>query len=193
MSDTNKSIIKSYLAGKGLSMKAIAGVMGNIQQESNFDTTATNSSSGAYGLFQWLRSRKTALQNYAKSVNKDVSDITTQLDFFWHELNTTQKATLTALEKNYATAGKYAEVFENKFERSGGSGMTNRKNYAENIYLELASGIDTDIMQTNPINTNSGGLTWWGDIVKVVFVLLLIVTGVIFGAVSINSTVEEFV
>lgn len=189
---TNKQIVRDYLSEKGFNDLAIAGIMGNIQQESNFDTTATNSSSGAYGLFQWFGIRKTALQNYAKKNNSDVSNINTQLDFFWEELNTTEKATLQAMNKKYLTAGKYAEVFESTFERSGKSALKNRKEYAEQIWLENASGVNLDNVQMNPITKgNNWGLTWWGDIVKVVFILLLIVAGVVMGVLSINTTVDE--
>ena len=188
---TNKSIIRDYLNEKGFSELAIAGIMGNIQQESNFETTATNSSSGAYGLFQWLGSRKTGLENYAKNNNSDVSDIHTQLDYFWYELQTTESATLKAMNKKYLTAGKYAEVFESTFERSGGSAIAERKSYAEQIWLENASGVSTETLDTAIHGTNNSGLKWWGDIVRVVFVLLLILGGVILGAISINGTVQE--
>ena len=41
------------------------------------------------------------------------------------------------------------------------------------------------------LGSNNWGLTWWGDIVRVVFILLLILGGVIMGAISINGTVQE--
>ena len=110
---SNKEIIENFLRSKGLNDKAIAGVMGNIQQESNFSTTATNSGSGAYGLFQWLGSRKTGLENYARSTGGSKDDITTQLNYFWHELETTESKTKSILlNSNFDSASEYAEAFE---------------------------------------------------------------------------------
>ena len=193
MSEVNKSIVQSFLQSKGLNNKAIAGVMGNIQQESNFNATATNSSSGAYGLFQWLGSRKTALMNYAESTGSNVSDVNTQLDFFWNELQTTQKKTMTVLTSDYDTASEYAEAFEKSFERSGGSALEKRKTYAETYYSQMSSGseIVTGSGVSSVSKSNKIGLQWWGDVVKVVLILLLIVIGVLMGVLSVNTTVQE--
>ena len=194
MSEVNKSIVQSFLQSKGLNNKAIAGVMGNIQQESNFETTATNSSSGAYGLFQWLGSRKTALLNYAESVGTGASNINTQLDFFWNELETTESKTKNVLlNSNYSTASEYAEAFEKSFERSGGSALEKRKNYAESYYNQIGDGTNTVISSgsTSVRKNSSIGLEWWGDVVKVVLILLLIGAGVLMGVLSVNSTVQE--
>ena len=187
---TNQEIIEKYLRGKGLNDKAIAGVMGNIQQESNFSTTAINSSSGAYGLFQWLGTRKTALQKYAAQKGTSTSDIYTQLDFFWEELNTTESKTKTVLlESNYNTPSQYAIAFEESFERSGGSANAKRQQYAESIYSNLVGGvIDSDTTITNTTKKSSIGLTWWGDIVKVVFAILLLVAGVVFIGMGVTSS-----
>lgn len=196
MSEVNKSIVQSFLQSKGLNNLAIAGVMGNIQQESNFNTTATNSSSGAYGLFQWLGSRKTNLMNYAEKVGSVASDIQTQLDFFWQELQTTEKRTLNVLTgSNYSTASEYAEAFERTFERSGGSALEKRKSYAESYYNQMGEGTTTSTNTgvSSVRKANAIGLEWWGDIVKVVLILLLIAIGVLMGVLSVNSTVQEMI
>ena len=194
MSEVNKNIVQSFLQSKGLNNKAIAGVMGNIQQESNFDTTATNSKSGAYGLFQWLGSRKNSLMNYANSVGSSASDVNTQLDFFWNELETTEKKTMSVLRSgNYGTAGEYAEAFERSFERSGGSALSKRKSYAETYYNQMDTGVETDVISEvkSVRKSNAIGLEWWGDVVKVVLILLLIVIGVLMGIFSVKSTASE--
>ena len=200
MSEVNKNIVQSFLQSKGLNNKAIAGVMGNIQQESNFETTATNSGSGAYGLFQWLGSRKTNLLNYAESTGRGASDIQTQLDFFWNELETTESKTKKVLlNSNYSSASEYAEAFEKSFERSGGSALEKRKNYAESYYNQIGNGTGTGTETVinsgvkSVRKSSSIGLEWWGDVVKVVLILLLIVVGVLLGVLSVNSTVQEIV
>lgn len=196
---SNKEIVENFLRSKGLNDKAIAGVMGNIQQESNFSTTATNSGSGAYGLFQWLGSRKTGLQNYANSTGGSVSDITTQLNYFWHELETTESKTKNVLlNSNYATAGEYAEAFESSFERSGGSALSKRKSYAESIYSGFStttSGVTTSTSSNKTTSnfisdtiTSAIGLDWWGDIVVVLFAIILLVMGATFVGLAITSS-----
>lgn len=188
---SNKEIIEKYLRNKGLNDKAIAGVMGNIQQESNFSPTATNRSSGAYGLFQWLGGRKKGLQSYAKSVGKSAGNIYVQLDYFWKELTTTEKKSLEVLQStNYTSPSDYAVAFERTFERSGGSALTKRKSYAETIYKNLVGGtISTDsstgISAETPRTDN--GVKWWGDIVITVFAIMLVIMGVVFVGLAITS------
>jgi len=188
---SNKEIIEKYLRGKGLNDKAIAGVMGNIQQESNFSPTATNRSSGAYGIFQWLGSRKTGLQEYAKSVGKSAGNIYVQLDYFWKEINGSEKKTLNVLTSDeYKSPSDYAVAFERTFERSGGSALTKRKSYAESIYKSLVGGtIDTDsdtgISAETPRTDN--GVKWWGDIVITIFAIMLVVMGVVFIGLAVTS------
>jgi hypothetical protein len=193
----NKEIIENYLRDKGLNDKAIAGVMGNIQQESNFSTTATNSRSGAYGLFQWLGSRKRGLENYAKVTGRSKDDINTQLDYFWNELETTESKTKSILfDSNYNSAGEYAKAFEKTFERSGGSALAKRQTYAENIYNNMnnkTTGTGFDSTTSSGFSGTSGkisesiGLEWWGDIVVVLLAIILLIMGVTFIGLSITS------
>ena len=187
----NKEIVWNFLLSKGLTEEAAAGVMGNIQQESNFNTEATNSTSGAYGLFQWLGGRKTGLQQYAREQGKDVSDINLQLDYFWKELNSTEKSTLNALKEPAGRASDYAYTFEQKFERSGGSALESRQTNAELILAEMTgtvfNGSETLEMH-KAAKGNALGLEWWGDVIKVVLILLLLVGGVVLFALSFNFT-----
>lgn len=186
----NEQTVYNFLAGKGLSADAIYGVMANIKAESNFSTTAKNYQSGAYGLFQWKGSRKTALQEYTKERGTNESDIQTQLDFFWHELETSESKTKAVLTSRYDTAEEYAELFESTFERSGGSNLTARKMYASKYATELRDSGSREFSTGEGRATKeleSKELTWWGDIVKVVIILFLIIGGVIFIALSIGG------
>lgn len=83
--DTIQEKIWSYFLSKGYSKEAIAAIMGNIAQESGYNTNAENSI-GAYGLVQWLNERRTALENYAASKGTSPSDLLTQLEFIDKEL-----------------------------------------------------------------------------------------------------------
>lgn len=144
--------IWSFFNSKGLSDSAVAGIMGNLKLESRLDPSALNKSSGAYGLAQWLGSRKKALQNYARSVGKNVNDITTQLEFLWKELNSTEKRTLNWLSSNpNASASEAAKMFEKLFERSGGAAINKRVSYANDFYNQfqgMSSKINAENLQS---------------------------------------------
>lgn len=163
-SGDTKNTVWNFLKGKGLSDEQAAGIMGNIQQESNFNSSSLNSSSGAFGLFQWLGGRKTNLENYARSKGKDPSDVTTQLEYFWSEIeNGGQYNTLDKL-KATNSAGDAATSFEKSFERSGGSAMDKRINYANTIYSQYkGKGIINDSSTTTNSSVNTG--TGWQRLV----------------------------
>lgn len=78
--------IFAFLSSAGYSDAGAAGIMGNMFAESGLNTKATNPSSGAYGLCQWLGGRKTALLNYARGKGKNSYDLQTQLEFFQKEM-----------------------------------------------------------------------------------------------------------
>ena len=192
---TNKEVIWSFLRSKGLSEEAAAGVMGNIQQESNFNPESTNSKSGAYGLFQWTGGRKAGLKSYAKSQGKSASDINVQLDYFWKELNGSEKSTMGVVTNDsYSSASEYAKAFESSYERSGGSAVSKRQTYAEKILAEFhgTQYHDTSsVIQSASGSSDHLGLKWWGDVVKVVLILLLIVGGVVFFSLSFNFDLPD--
>ena len=191
----NKQIVWNYLLSKGLSEEAAAGVMGNIQQESNFDPENVNKSSGAYGLFQWLGSRKTDLQQYAKEMGKDASNIYVQLDFFWKEMNSTHKSALNALKEPAGRPEDYAYSFEQKFEKSGGSALEKRQTYAALILGEMTGTVwnGSETLELHKAAKAKGvlGLDWWGDVIKVVVIILLLIGGVILFGLSFNFTPND--
>jgi Phage tail lysozyme len=138
--------IWNFFADKGFSSSAIAGVMGNLQQESGLDPTAVNPTSGAFGIGQWLGGRKTNLKNYAKETGGDMNSLETQLNFLWKELNGGESTTKSILDKNggldalkNASTSKATELFEKAFERSGGDAMGKRHDYASNFYDKYAN------------------------------------------------------
>ena len=112
----SKQIIWNYFKEKGFTDCGIAGLMGNIQAESNFKSTnlqnngnkALNMTDEQYtaavdkgtysrdmfqndkygfGLVQWTwHSRKAKLFDYAKKCKKSIGDLQMQLDFMYSEL-----------------------------------------------------------------------------------------------------------
>lgn len=90
--DTYEEQAWSYFLGKGFNKKAIAGVMGNLQQESGINPTTIqgNGRGPGTGLVQWGDSmdggRWNALEKWAKAEGKDKWDMQTQLDYLWLEM-----------------------------------------------------------------------------------------------------------
>ena len=77
--------IYNFLLSKGVSTAGASAILGNIQEESNFEAKATNTN-GGNGLCQWKNDRFKNLQAWAKSNDKVWTDVTTQLEFMWSEL-----------------------------------------------------------------------------------------------------------
>lgn len=139
--DSNVYRAYNYFIGKGLTPEQSAGIVGNFAQESTvrLDSTIENNI-GAFGIAQWLGSRRKDLETFAKENNKKASDFDLQLDFTWHELNTTEKRAFNKL-KEARTPTQAAEIFVNKFERSGekkgDSGFDRRVKYAKQFYNQF--------------------------------------------------------
>ena len=82
-----------YFVNKGLTKAQAAGLVGNLMRESGMNIGATNPNSGAYGLSQWLGSRKTRLfRRYGYHPTFEQ-----QLDYIWDELNTSHRRGLQML------------------------------------------------------------------------------------------------
>lgn len=144
---TNAERIWNFLTGKGFSPAAAAGILGNLQQESGLDPTAVNSSSGAFGIGQWLGGRKTNLFNFAQQRGLDPKSLEAQLEFMWHELQGGDPTTANLLQKygglsslmDATDPASSARIFEKAFERSGGSRMDKRVQYAQDFYNQFGT------------------------------------------------------
>lgn len=102
--DSGKQINPSLIYAElkkvlGYDDQAIAGVMGNLYQESRFNPTATNVSGGDYGLAQW-KVRKPNLLKWLSDNKLDKTSYTAQIQFLKHELDTVFKYTNANLKTN---------------------------------------------------------------------------------------------
>lgn len=116
-----KEKIWKFLKAKGLSDDQASAIMGNLQQESNLDPNAVNGDSGAFGIAQWLGSRKTGLDSFAKSKGKKSNDLDVQLDYLWKEMSSGYDSDMlkqAGWGKN-ASLEKNANAFAYGFERMG--------------------------------------------------------------------------
>lgn len=78
--EKNARAIADFLVKEGYKKPAIAALLGALQQESQLIPTSENEI-GAYGIAQWLASRRRNLEDYAKSKGKNKSDLSLQIDF----------------------------------------------------------------------------------------------------------------
>lgn len=152
----NAQRIWDYLSSKGLGSSAIAGIMGNIQQESGFMPDRVQGSGvktapeitvdgeTGYGLCQWTyKTRQQALKDFAASRGKPSSDLETQLDFMLHEVNQSDSGLLGRMSK--MDPHRAAAEFHDSFERSAddAAGVAKRGANAQEIFRKQGRGITT--------------------------------------------------
>ena len=146
----NAKIVWDFLQSKGLNNIACAAVMGNIERESHFDSSAVQDNKDGHGLCQWSGTRRTALLNKAQTNRKHWSDINFQLNFMWEELITTHKSALKELQS--ATDVEKATIaFEKSYEKSSVKVLEERVQYANYWYKTFK---DSDTNNSNNITVN---------------------------------------
>lgn len=118
----NAKSICLTLKNSGFTNAQIGAIMANLYSESGFSPLAVNSSSGAYGIAQWLGGRKTALLSMANYQSLEV-----QLAFLLNELNTSEASAYQHLLSSGNDANVLTGVFCNKFERPGQNTCTSRQ------------------------------------------------------------------
>lgn len=124
---TNAEKAFNFFTDKGLSKAQAAGIVGNLIQENpNFDTNKFGDGGNSRGIAQWNGPRRHALNAWEA---KNGTGMKSQLEFMWHELNTTERGALRALQRTQ-TPGEAARVFSQKYERPGTPVMSNRVRHA---------------------------------------------------------------
>lgn len=118
-----------------------SGILGNFQMESSMDPTAVNPSSRASGLAQWLGSRFTALEAYAREQNKTWEDVEAQLGYLKVEMDGSELRGL--VNRGFAdvtTASEAAVVWVHAFERPGAHEIAaeRRSGYAEEFFQRFS-------------------------------------------------------
>lgn len=106
----NIEAILRFFTGKGLSLAAASGFVGNMTQESRVNPRAVQPGKIAqddnyqpvngtgFGLVQWTYTdRQAPLVALARSTNRNTTDMSLQLDYVWQELNAGYQQTLSKL------------------------------------------------------------------------------------------------
>jgi hypothetical protein len=131
--EKRRQAMMDYLIKKeGLTPQQAAGVVGNAMWETGgtLDPESINPKGGAFGLFQWLGSRKKALiAQYGPNPTLDQ-----ELSFLSEELHGSEGNSLTALRAT-SNVDDAATSFNSTFERSGDTGsiLNNRVIAAQRV------------------------------------------------------------
>jgi TP901 family phage tail tape measure protein len=130
----------NYMISLGTRPAIAAGFLGNFQQESSMKSGNENSI-GAYGLAQLLGKRKTEYAAFSEQRGRSLDDAFNQIDFFFKELNTTEKHAASMIAKS-KTAAQAAYAVSHFYERAGKDETNDnaRIGYA-NYYLKKFASI----------------------------------------------------
>lgn len=102
-----------------------AGTVGNLIQESGLKTGIKGDGGKALGLAQWHPDRQKGLKALADSRGVDITDLDTQLEYIWQELNTTEKKALDSLS-NVRSISEATTNFMKNFERPNSNPKINK-------------------------------------------------------------------
>lgn len=154
--NTNQEIIWNFFLEKGFSTKSIAGIMGNLAQESSYNpkTIQGGGRGPGTGLAQWGDDadggRWNQLEAWASKNGKDKWAIETQLDWLWIEMNDSYHTGLfgyylkeyghspgndpLAVFKKLNNISDAMHVFELTIERAGSKHYERRMKFANEAY-----------------------------------------------------------
>lgn len=157
----------NFLIEQGYSEIAVAGLMGNIHQESGGFNPAIVENGGSgegIGLIQWSFGRRDKLESYAQARGKDWSDVELQLDYLLMELqggsqyaedgwNGNRQAQVAW--ENASTTEEAATIFCDEFERPNEKWkrLDVRKSWAAKYYEQFQGTYDP-----NASSVQSGSL-----------------------------------
>ena len=107
----NELILKIWdtAVSNGYNEGQAAAMLGNWYAESRFVTSAKNPSSGALGLCQWLGSRYTQIETYARVCNTNIYDENMQIRFAFMELDWDNTYSFATCQWMHVTAYKKSE------------------------------------------------------------------------------------
>lgn len=149
--ENNATEFYGYFNSKGFTIESIAGMLGNLQQESNINPgmKQTASASSGWGLIQWTPSSN--LTGYASAYGTDWSNGEIQTQLMWDEIiNGYGGQWIPKPSHGYGYTGaefsKLTDVAEAckaylyERERAGTEALSNRLTYANNWY-EYLTGV----------------------------------------------------
>lgn len=169
--ENNATEFYGYFNSKGFTIESVAGMLGNLQQESNINPgmKQTASASSGWGLIQWTPSSN--LTDYATAHGSDWATGEIQTQLMWDEIingyggQWIPKPSLgygyTGAEFSQLTdVAEACKAYLYERERAGVEALTKRLTYANNWY-EYLTGVTPPTPPTPPTPTKRKRMPLW--------------------------------
>ena len=169
--ENNATEFYGYFNSKGFTIESVAGMLGNIQQESNINPgmKQTASASSGWGLIQWTPSSN--LTDYATAHGSDWATGEIQTQLMWDEIingyggQWIPKPSLgygyTGAEFSQLTdVAEACKAYLYERERAGVEALDKRLTYASNWY-EYLTGVTPPTPPTPPTPTKRKRMPVW--------------------------------
>lgn len=169
--ENNATEFYGYFNSKGFTIESVAGMLGNLQQESNINPgmKQTASASSGWGLIQWTPSSN--LTDYATAHGSDWATGEIQTQLMWDEIinryggQWIPKPSLgygyTGAEFSQLTdVAEACKAYLYERERAGTEALTKRLTYANNWY-EYLTGVTPPTPPTPPTPTKRKRMPVW--------------------------------
>ncbi len=136
--NANDQAAYNFFVGKGLTNFQAAGIVGNLDQESNVNPLAVQQGGPGRGIAQWSAGGRWDTDNndnavaYANQQKLSVWSLQLQLEFTWYELQTFSGYGLAALKKS-ANVTDATIAFQTDFEGCGNCQQSTRIAYAQAV------------------------------------------------------------
>lgn len=169
--ENNATEFYGYFNSKGFTIESVAGMLGNLQQESNINPgmKQTASASSGWGLIQWTPSSN--LTKYASAHGTDWSNGEIQTQLMWDEIiNGYGGQWIPKPAKGYPYTGKEFSQLTNvttacmayliERERAGVEVAEKRVAYA-NAWYEYLTGVTPPEPPEPPTPTRRKGMPVW--------------------------------
>ena len=144
--NSNAEMIWNFLKSEGFSDEGAAGILGNLEQESNCNPAKAEGiydrdvyeipPTGGYGICQWTtQDRVDGLIRMAAQMGKPVYDMSVQLAFMRYEASNPNSSFYCWDEMKKSTSVEDAtSLWQTAFERAGQPEMSSRLQYAQDYY-----------------------------------------------------------
>lgn len=133
---TNEEQIANFLLNRKLPVHVVAGILGNLYQESTLNPKAVGDNGHSLGIAQWNKSRKRDLENWCKRNKLDYLSLAGQLEYLWHDLTKNYPGVYKQLLAT-KTVVEATKTFMDKYERPGVPHYEKRLKYAQKAYLSM--------------------------------------------------------
>lgn len=153
--------IADRLVGMGWTPEQAAGIAGSFMQESRGRADARNPDSGAYGLGQWLGSRRKDFETWSGHPLEG-SSLDEQLRFFQYEVTNGKEQSAGRRLRAATTAAEAADIHSKYYERPGAfeANLARREMFANQIYaarLQLTTASSSPLAQPGATSTTNVG------------------------------------